>query len=140
MKRKTTLLALESISELNLTPMMDLTFILLITFILTFPLIEQGLPVNLPKADAADLQPEISRSITVNAAGVIHLDDLPVTLAELEEALASLGRAAPDTPILLRADETLAYGRIVEVMKLLHQAGLSRLALVTQAEGRAGAR
>jgi len=137
MARKTTLVSLQQISEINLTPLMDLTFILLITFIITFPLIEQGVPVNLPRGEAEELDPDSSRNISINIDGQIFLDDLPITLPELRTEMNALGQADPDITILVRADENLRYGTLIEIMRVLHDAKIARMALVTQPEQRA---
>jgi biopolymer transport protein TolR len=132
--RRIPLTSLKQISEINLTPLMDLTFILLITFIITFPLIEQGIPVNVPRANARELTPDRARTITVDREGTVFLDDAAVSLDALAERLRTLVRVAPDTQVMIRADEANRYGQVVEVLKVLHAAGVSRLALVTQAE------
>jgi biopolymer transport protein TolR len=135
MSRHTPLTSLKQLSEINLTPLMDLTFILLITFIITFPLIEQGVPVNLPQGAANSLQPEDSRSITIDETGGLFLDDHSITHEALQERLLKLSQTDPTVTILVRADESIAYGEVVRVLKALHDAKLTRMALVTQGEG-----
>lgn len=132
MGRKTSLVSLKEIGEINLTPLMDLTFILLITFIITFPLIENGIPVNLPTANAAAVEPEESVSISLDKEGGIFMDDQPVTLEILASELTAIGMSNPDMPIMVRADEELAYKKVVQVMHLLQEAKLSKMALVTK--------
>lgn len=134
MARRTSILALEQIKEINMTPLIDLTFLLLITFIITFPLIEQGIPVNLPRGKAEDLSEQMTRTITINAQGQIFLDQRPTTREELTAEMNMLGRAAPDAIVRVRADETIAYGKLVEVLKILHDAKIGRMALVTTPE------
>ena len=134
MLRKSRLEPIKQISEINLTPLMDLTFILLITFIITFPLIEQGIPINLPKADAEPVDDLRSRTITVDADEVLYLDDEEVPAARLAEDLKKLGLADPDATILVRADEGIPYGSVMHVMRMLRDAKITRVALVTQAE------
>ena len=133
-RRKTSLIALKEISEINMTPLMDLTFILLITFIITFPLIEQGIPVNLPKGEAADLDHPEARNITIDAKGTLFLDDLTVSAAELTGEMQRTGALTPDTTVYVRADRSIDYGRVAEVMKILYDAKITRMALVTQGE------
>ena len=133
-RRKTSLVALKEISEINMTPLMDLTFILLITFIITFPLIEQGIPVNLPKGKAADLDNPDTRNITIDAAGTIFLDEVIVRKQELAGEMQRLGELTPDTPVYVRADQSVDYGRVAEVVKILYDAKITRMALVTEAE------
>ena len=134
MARRTSLVSLDQISDINMTPLMDLTFILLITFIITFPLIEQGIAINLPKGKAADMQDSVSRSISLNLDKQLYLDDLPVSKVELLEAMAEIGLNEPDTTIYVRADRKLPYGEVVEIMRVLHEANITRMALVTEAE------
>ncbi len=134
MARRTSLVSLSQISDINMTPLMDLTFILLITFIITFPLIEQGIAINLPKGKAADMQDAVSRSISLNLDKQLYLDDLPVSKEELVAAMMDVSTAEPDTTIYVRADRKLAYGDVVEIMRILHDANITRMALVTEAE------
>jgi biopolymer transport protein TolR len=135
MARQTKLTSLSQISEINLTPLMDLTFILLITFIITFPLIEQGIPINLPQGKADELDPDRMRTITLDVEGRLYLDDEPTNDDELNARMNQLSDAGADVTIMVRADEGLAYKRVMEVMKILHGARITRVALVTQAEG-----
>jgi len=134
MKRKHKLTRARPISEINLTPLMDLTFILLITFIITFPLIEQGIPVNLPQGQAEELDPEKTRTITLDISGQVYLDDQPIGKEALTTEMTTLAQANPEMIILVRADETLKYGTVVDIMRILNQAGMSKVALVTRAD------
>lgn len=134
MPRRTSLVSLQQISEINMTPLMDLTFILLITFIITFPLIEQGVAINLPKGKASDMQDQVSRTISMNIGKQLYLDDLPVSRDELVAAMADIAVSEPNTTIYVRADRELPYGEVVEIMRVLHEADITRMALVTAAE------
>ena len=134
MARRTSLVSLSQISDINMTPLMDLTFILLITFIITFPLIEQGIAINLPKGKAADMQDAVSRSISINLEKKLFLDDMPVSREELVAAMAYISTSEPDTTIYVRADRKLDYGEVVDIMRILHDADITRMALVTAAE------
>ena len=134
MARRTSLVSLEQISDINMTPLMDLTFILLITFIITFPLIEQGIPINLPKGRAANMEQVESKSISINLQKQLFLDDRPISEDELLLAMQDLAISAPDTTIYVRADTHLPYGDVVEIMRILHEANITRMALVTEAD------
>jgi biopolymer transport protein ExbD len=134
MARRTSLVSLGQISDINMTPLMDLTFILLITFIITFPLIEQGIAINLPKGKAADMMEQESRSISLNLEKQLYLDDVPVSTEELASAMADIGLNDPETTIYVRADRKLPYGEVVGIMKILHDASITRMALVTEAD------
>ena len=114
---------------------MDLTFILLITFIITFPLIEEGIPVVLPKGKGSELSAELAQTITVDRDGRIFLDDALMGIEQLDARMMELGRLAPDTVVMVRADENVRYGQVIEVMKSVHKAKLSKLAWVTRSEG-----
>jgi biopolymer transport protein TolR len=130
--RKTPLTSLKQISEINLTPLMDLTFILLITFIITFPLIEQGIPIQLPQAKAQPLASDEAQSITIDRDGALFLDEVPVSEDDLKAQMHALGAGASETTIMVRADERVQYAVVVRVLKILHGAGVTRMALVTQ--------
>jgi biopolymer transport protein TolR len=134
MGRRTSILALEQIKEINMTPLIDLTFLLLITFMITFPLLEQGIHVNLPRGKTSELDEKRSRTITVDAQNRIHLDRQSITREELAAEMNTLGRADPDVVIMVRADETIPYGKLVEILKILHDAKIARMALVTNPE------
>ncbi len=134
MARKSSKPANRTISEINVTPLMDLTFLLLITFIITFPLLEQGIPVQLPSGRAAELSEDAGRTITVDEHGQYYIDAEPVSFERLAEDLHAWGQADPSMPLLVRADERIAYGNVVKVLRSAYAAGLSRLALVTEGE------
>jgi len=134
MARRTSLVSLNQISDINMTPLMDLTFILLITFIITFPLIEQGIAINLPKGKAADMMESKTRSISLNLDKQLYLDNVPVSKEELQSQMAEIGMNDPDTTVYVRADRKLAYGEVVEVMRVLHEANITKMALVTEAD------
>jgi biopolymer transport protein TolR len=134
MKRRMTLTSMKEMSEINLTPLIDLTFLLLITFIITFPLIEQGISVNLPKGKASELTPDVARTVTVDKSGIIYLDDVKVVLEEFAAEMERASKLDSSVMVMVRGDESIAYGKIVEVLKVLNDAGITKMALVTQAE------
>ena len=125
---------LRRLSEMNITPLMDLTFILLITFIITFPLIEQGIPMDLPQADAQEIDEDQARIISIDSDGAVYLDDVAISIEALTRDMQILATADPHAVVLVRADETLAYGRVVEVLKILTDARIARMALMTAPE------
>jgi biopolymer transport protein TolR len=126
--------SLPQISEINMTPLMDLTFILLITFIITFPMIEQGIPLDLPKATASQLH-EDAHKISLNTEGLIYLDEALITMGDLTEAMRALGTSDPDATVYVRADADLQYGKVIKILQILHDAGITKMTLVTQAQG-----
>ena len=135
MKRRRTKRPLRSISDINMTPLIDLTFLLLITFIITFPLIEQGIAVRLPTAPAEPLESVDAVSISLDEAGALYLDQGEVTLPGLEQALRERVAQSPELSVMIRADERLPYGEVVSVLRVLRRLRISRMALVTQDEG-----
>ena len=134
MARRTSIRPLQEISDINMTPLIDLTFLLLITFIIIMPAVEQGVPVNLPKGQARELEQAKMRSVTVDLKGQIYFDSLPVTLEQLKAALTALGAGDPAPTVLVRGDLALAYGKIVDVMRIAQEAQITKLALVTTPE------
>ena len=134
MARRTALSRNRIISEINMTPLIDLTFLLLITFIITFPLIEQGIPVRLPKGKASELDQANTFTITLNDKAEIFFDEVPTGEEALAAELKAKAAENPDVTILVRADEEIAYGKVVAILRLMHDADISRMALVTSPE------
>ena len=134
MARRTALSRNRQISELNMTPLIDLTFLLLITFIITFPLIEQGIPVRLPKGKASELDQANTFTITLNDKAEIFFDEVPTGAEALAAELKAKAAENPDVTILVRADEEIAYSKVVAILRLMHDANISRMALVTSPE------
>jgi biopolymer transport protein TolR len=126
-------------SEINVTPLVDVMLVLLIIFMVTAPLLVAGVPVDLPESRAGALDQQAKPvQIALDKDGGIFIDDVPVSNAELARRLASLA-AEPAPPegrrIYLRADRSLDYGRVMRVMGELNRAGLNRVALVSVGEG-----
>ena len=134
MGRKTSLTSVNQISEINMTPLMDLTFILLITFIITFPLIEQGVPINLPNGQAKDLQDPQSRAISLDANGNLFFDEDPIDMSTLQLEMARIGTEEPDATVYVRADADIKYGKVAALLKMLHDNNITRTALVMAGE------
>ena len=120
-------------SDINVTPMVDVMLVLLVIFILTAPLLASSIKLDLPKTDAA--RPgEAPRFVTlvVNKAGQTFLNDQPLNLEQLGAALAQTAGQDPDTEVQLRADESVPYGKVVEVMGMAQKAGLNRIGFVAE--------
>lgn len=124
--------ALRPISDVNMTPLIDLTFLLLIAFILAFPVIEQGIKVQLPKANTDKLEEKKSRTLSIRYGGGIFLDNREVSGEALEEALAEIAKQEPQPPVLVRCDERVDYGEMMKTLRMLHAAKITRMALVTE--------
>jgi len=127
-------------SEINVTPMVDVMLVLLIIFMVTAPLLVAGVPVDLPESRAGALDQQAKPvQIALDNEGGIFIDDAAVTAAELPGRLAAIaGEPAPPEGrrIYLRADQGLDYGRVMRVMGELNRAGLNHVALVTVGEER----
>ena len=132
MARRTSLSRNRQISELNMTPLIDLTFLLLITFIITFPLIEQGLPVALPKGKSKPLETNDKPAVvTVDSQGRIYLGQTIVTLNDLNGRLRAMLGANDKLQLIIRGDKQVSYGTIVDVAQLATDLGIGRMALAT---------
>jgi biopolymer transport protein ExbD len=119
--------------EINITPMLDLAYVLLVIFIIMTTATVQGIKVNLPKASAqASLAENKTKAITISADGTIYLDTFPVTLGELETTLRQYKAANPNLPVIIKADATIQYQRVVDVLDLLGRLEITQLGLVTQ--------
>ncbi|MBN1105206.1 MAG: biopolymer transporter ExbD [Deltaproteobacteria bacterium] len=119
--------------EINVTPLLDLAWTLLVVFIIAVTAAIQGIKVNLPKASAAPtLQKPKTKAITVAATGQIYLDTFPVTMQELELRLRAYKAADPDLPVVIKGDELIYYKSIIEILDLLQRLEISQLGLVTQ--------
>jgi len=120
-------------SDINVTPFVDVMLVLLIVFMVTAPLLTVGVPVDLPKAKASALsQPEEPLVISINSAGTVFIQETEVPLKNLVPRLAAITGNKPDTRIYLRGDQSVNYGRIMDVMARVNSAGFSRLALVAE--------
>jgi biopolymer transport protein TolR len=124
----------EPMSEINVTPLVDVMLVLVVIFILTAPLLASSVKLELPKSDAAsttDATPNVS--LVVDRAGQAYLDNRAVPLAELSQSLARTAVLQPDTEVQLRADENAPYGKVIEVLGAAQKAGLTRIGFVTDA-------
>lgn len=117
-----------------MTSLMDLSFLLLITFIITYPVLEQGINVKLPRGTADAIENLKSQTVDVDAQGGVFLNNRRISLEALENELTALIGQDPQTAVLVRGDERIDYGQIVQVLRVLHKAGVTRMALVTEPE------
>ncbi len=122
------------INEINMTPLIDLTFLLLITFIITMPAMEQGISVKLPQGRTDVLPKKESNVVTIDATGNIYFNNKPVNIEDLDRTLGGMAVDNPDLAVLVRGDERLEYGQIISIMKILYKHKITRMALVTLAD------
>ena len=123
----------DEVVEINVVPMLDLAWNLLVVFMIVVTASVQGISVNLPKASAAasKIKPT-TKAITITAEGTIFLDSYPVTLGELEMRLRQAKASEPNLPVVVRGDEKVSYKNIIEVLDLLQKLEITQLGLVTQ--------
>ena len=123
----------EPYDQINVVPMLDLAYVLLVIFIIMTTASVQGIKVNLPKAsNTPSLAKPQTKAITITETGQIFLDAYPVSLDELRTQLAALKAANPELPVVVKGDTVVAYGRVMEVLELLGQLDITQLGLVTQ--------
>jgi biopolymer transport protein TolR len=121
----------QPMSEINVTPLVDVMLVLVVILIITAPLLASSIRLDLPRTEAA--KPSDSPkfvTVTLDKAGATFLDDRPVTPAELAERLAQAAQRDPEMEVQLRADQAVPYGRVIEVMGAAQKAGLNRVGFV----------
>lgn len=121
-----------SMSEINVTPMVDVMLVLLVIFILTAPLLIPSIPLALPKvqAQAAPLAADAS-TLSMDGKGDLYWNAEPIKLAELDAKLSALAKKLPQVELRLRADQTTQYGLIAQVMAAAQAQGISKIGFVT---------
>ena len=128
----------QPMSDINVTPLVDVMLVLLVIFIITAPLMVSSLKLDLPKTEAAQQSDEQNFiSISLDKNGGLYLNDKPIALPALKTALAQRAQAQPDTEVQLHADTTVPYGKIVEVMGLAQGVGLKRIGFVADSQAQA---
>lgn len=119
--------------DINITPMLDLAYVLLVIFILMCTASVQGVKVNLPKASAApSLAKPKTKAISVNNEGKLFLDTVPVTLPELEQRLQQLKASSGEFPVVIKGDSQTQYQGIMDVLDVLGRLGLTQVGLATK--------
>lgn len=121
-----------TLSEINVTPFVDVMLVLLVIFMVTTPLMEKGIDVNLPKEPAKDVEIIEKAVITVNKRQEIFLNGRKIPIYEIETALKKAYNGRTDREVFLRADKELPYGFIVKIMSKVKNAGIDKLGMVTE--------
>ena len=120
-------------SEINVTPLVDVMLVLLVVFMITAPLLTVGVPVDLPKTKASQMvgqdEPLV---VSVNAKGEVWLQETKIGLEKMVPRLEAITESKKETRIFVRGDRAINYGRVMEVMGLINQAGFNRVALITE--------
>ena len=122
----------EPMSQINVTPLVDVMLVLVVIFILTAPLLASSIRLDLPRVPAGQAS-EAARSVAlvIDRSGQAYLNERAMPLAELADSLQRSAAANPDTEVQLRADENAPYGKVVEVLGLAQKAGLTRIGFAT---------
>jgi biopolymer transport protein TolR len=122
-----------AIAQINVTPLVDVMLVLLVIFMVTAPIIQQGVSVDLPKTRAAALNSQEDPLVVgVTKDGTIYLNDNRIALADLKNKLVAIAQASTDRAVLLRADRAVPYGDVVGVIGAIKEAGIDKLGMVTE--------
>lgn len=121
--------------EINVVPYIDVMLVLLVIFMITAPLLTQGVKVDLPQTKSVPLNQTDNETVvvTVNRKGQYFIDDRPVNATELATRVAAIMRLRPQTPVYIRGDRNVAYNEVMKAMVLLQNAGVGNVGLITQA-------
>jgi len=123
-----------TISEINVTSLVDVTMVLLIIFMITAPLMRSGIEVELPKSKADDLKPYEGVVVTLTKDGSIKVNDEPVKLEHFDVKLLQIYAATSRKVVMLQADKEVPYGRVIQLMDRIKGAGINNLGLIVQPE------
>src|SRR5512135_2573175 len=122
-----------TISQINVTPLVDVMLVLLVIFMVTAPIIQQGVQVNLPQARSSAIEgSEEHLVVTIAKNGKVYLNDNAMSLGELGEKLRAIKKLQADKQVYLRADQDLRYGVVIKTIAEIKQAGIERLGMVTR--------
>ena len=121
-------------ASIDMNSLIDLTFLLLVTFMLTIPALEQGVTIMLPRAKTDTLPSKNAKAnvITVDVNHNVFMNNVPITLEGLKKDLQAKVAADPDVPVHVRGDERLEYGAVMDVVKIVYECHVRKMALVTQ--------
>ncbi|MEK6562041.1 MAG: protein TolR [Candidatus Binatota bacterium] len=128
-----------AISQINVTPLVDVMLVLLVIFMVTAPIIQQGVQVNLPQAKAGAIPgKEEQLVVAITRNGKIYLNDNPMTLTELGLKLRAIRQLRQDREVYLRADQDVRYGIVMRTIAEIKQAGIEKLGMVTRPPSQEG--
>ena len=120
-------------SEINVTPFVDVMLVLLVVFMITAPLLTVGVPVDLPENAAPEITGEDEPlAVSIDAAGVVYLQETEIAIDELAARLIAVTERKPDTRIFVRGDRAIDYGLVMRVMATIAEAGFTHIALITE--------
>ena len=121
-------------ADINVTSLVDVAFVLLIIFIITAPIMQGGVDVDLPRAEARPLQPKEGLVVSVDRQGRIFVDETPLSFEDFRASFPALVSARQPSGVYLRADRRVDYGQVVRVLAVMRLAGVSDVGLVAESE------
>lgn len=122
-----------SLAEINITPLVDVMLVLLIIFMVTAPMLQMGIDVNLPRVKAKSINvSEEKLVLTINGKQEIYINEFKTTLPDLSAKLESIFKARTDRELFMRADKEVPYGYVVQVMSEVRKAGIDKLGMITE--------
>ncbi len=126
------------LSEINVTPLVDVMLVLLVIFMITAPMLHQGIAVALPKANAKNLPLRVEDPliVSINRDGIVYLGTTPIHPSQLAERLTPVLESRHDKSVFLKGDRDVPYGKVIEVLDLLHQGGIVHVGMVTDRNDR----
>ncbi len=123
----------DSIAQINITPLVDVMLVLLVIFMVTAPMMQQGIGVELPRVAAQPLNSEVEQlAVVISRDGKVQLNNTPLNIDALNQKLSAIVRAQPDCKVALRADKNVPYGQLAEVMAAIRNAGVKKIGMVTE--------
>ena len=121
-----------SLADINVTPLVDVVLVLLIIFMVTAPMMQRGVDVQLPRAESASGREEQRIIVTIDRGSRVYLNETSMPLGDLQQHLARVASSYTDPFVYLRADQSVPYGRVMSVMDRIKKAGIERVGLVTE--------
>ena len=126
----------DTMSEINVTPFVDVMLVLLVIFMVTAPMMTQGMMVQLPKAEANSLpQSEKQLNLSITEDGQFYINKEPLTISEMRTKLNALAQVSSDRDVLINADGRVPYQKVAELMSIATQAGFTKIGMITQPGG-----
>ena len=121
-----------ALSEINITPFVDVVLVLLVIFLVTAPMLIRGIDVNVPRSESRNTEPDERLVVSITKDRAVFLDEQRIELPRLEKVLAGLKERNPSATIYIKADQNVPYGVVIEVMDAAKKAGIDKLGMVTE--------
>jgi len=121
-----------ALSEINITPFVDVVLVLLIIFLVTAPMLIRGIDVNVPRSESRNTEPDERLVVSIKKDRAVYLDEQRIEVSRLEKVLAGLKERNPTSTIYIKADQDVPYGVVIEVMDAAKKAGIDKLGMVTE--------